>query len=115
MWDYCSASASLFIGTSTVGYTAGRILDATDASINGLFRTPISALFHGYLNSDRIEAALEQLVSLGAIQQSSQPSAGPPSTLWSTTAEAQSMGGEETAYQSTTEYATKEDSTQEQT
>jgi hypothetical protein len=63
----------------------------------------MSAFFHGHLSSDRIEAALEQLMSLGAIQQSSQPSSGRPSTLWSATVETQSMGGEETADESTTE------------
>ena len=115
VWDYCSASASLFFGTSTGDHTADRILDAINASTNGLSRTQMSALFHGHLSSDRIEAALQQLVSLGAIQPTSQPSAGRPSTLWSATAEAQSMGGEETEDESTTEDATNEESMQEQT
>jgi hypothetical protein len=115
VWDYCSASASLFFGTSTGDHTADRILDAINASTTGLSRTQMSALFHGHLSSDRIEAALEQLVSLGAIVQSNQPTGGRPATLWSATAEAQSMGGEETADESTTEDATNDESMQEET
>jgi hypothetical protein len=113
VWDYCSASASLFFGTSTGDPTADRILEAINASTNGVSRTQMSALFHGHLSSDRIEAALEQLVSLGAIEQASQPTAGRPSTLWSATAEAQSMGAEETTDEWTTEDATNEESMQE--
>jgi hypothetical protein len=83
VWDYCSASASLFFGTSTGDHTADRILEAINASTEGLSRKQMSALFHGHLSSSRIEAALEQLISLGAICQSSLPSGGRPSTLWS--------------------------------
>jgi predicted ArsR family transcriptional regulator len=75
----------------------------------------MSALFHGHVSSNRIDAALEQLISLGAIVQTNQPTGGRPATLWSATAEAQSMGGEETAHESTTEDATNEESMQEQT
>jgi hypothetical protein len=80
VWDYCSASASLFFGTSTGDYTADRILEAINASTGGfLSRNQMSALFHGHLSSSRIEAALEQLLSLGAIyQSSSQPTGGRP-------------------------------------
>jgi hypothetical protein len=114
VWDYCSASASLFFGISTGSHTADRILEAIDASANGLSRTQMSALFHGHLSSDHIEAALEQLMSLGAIKQTSQPSAGRPATLWSATAEAQSMAGEESSDEWTTEDATNEESEQAQ-
>src|ERR1700722_7473047 len=115
VWDYCSASASLFFGTSTGDHTADRILEAINASGGSLSRQQISALFHGHLSSSRIEAALEQLISLGAIYQSSRPTGGRPATLWSATAEAQSIGGEEAADESTTEDATNEESMQEQT
>jgi hypothetical protein len=115
VWDYCSASASLFFGASTGDHTTDRILDAINASTTGLSRTQMSALFHGHLSSNRIDAALEQLISLGAIVQTNQPTGGRPATLWSATAEAQSMGGEETAHESTTEDATNEESMQEQT
>jgi hypothetical protein len=115
VWDYCSASASLLFGTSTGDHTADRILDAINASTTGLSRTQMSALFHGHLSSDRIEAALQQLISLGAIVQTNQPTGGRPATLWSANAEAQSMGGEETAVESTTEDATNEASMPQQT
>jgi hypothetical protein len=115
VWDYCSAGAALLFGTSTGDPTADRIREAINASSDGLSRRQISALFHGHLSSDRIEAALEQLVSLGAIHQSSQPSRGRPSTLWSAIPEAQSMGEEETDDESTAEETTNEESMQEQT
>ena len=115
VWDYCSASASLFFGASTGDHTADRILDAINASTTGLSRTQMSALFHGHLSSNRIDAALEQLISFGAIVQSNQPTGGRPATLWSATAETQSMGEEERADESTTEDATNEESIQEQT
>jgi hypothetical protein len=115
VWDYCSASASLFFGISTGDHNADRILEAVNASPNGLSRTQMSALFHGHLSSDRIEAALEQLVSLGAIQQISQPSAGRPSTLWSATPEPEPLNEEELHDFSTTEEMANEESMQEQT
>jgi hypothetical protein len=115
VWDYCSASASLFFGISTGDHNADRILEAVNASPNGLSRTQMSALFHGHLSSDRIEAALEQLVSLGAIQQISQPSAGRPSTLWSATPEPEPLNQEELHDFSKTEEMANEELMQEQT
>jgi hypothetical protein len=73
----------------------------------------MSALFHGHLSSSRIEAALEQLILLGAIHQTSQPSGGRPSTLWSAIPEAEFMDEEDD--DSTTEETTNEESMQEQT
>jgi hypothetical protein len=94
VWDYCSASASLFFGTSTGDHNADRILEAINASTDGcLSRMQISALFRGHLSSNRIEAALEQLMSLGAIYQISQPSGGRPSTLSSAIPESESLAG----------------------
>jgi hypothetical protein len=114
VWDYCSASASLFFGTSTGDHTADRILEAINASSDGsLSRNQMSALFHGHLSSSRIEAALEQLILLGAIHQTSQPSGGRPSTLWSAIPEAEFMDEEDD--DSTTEETTNEESMQEQT
>ena len=83
VWCYCSASASLFFGPSTGDHTADRILEAINASTTGLSRTQISALFHGHLSCQRIEAALEQLISLGAIDESNQPTAGRSAIRWS--------------------------------
>jgi len=114
VWDYCSASASRFFGTATGDHTADRILEAINASTDGLLsRKQISALFRGHLSSNRIEAALEQLISLGAIHQSSQPSGGRPSTLWSAIPESESLAGGKLHDESTAE-ETSEESMQEQ-
>ena len=117
VWDYCSASASLLFGTSTGDHTTDRILEAINASTEGfLSRKQIGALFHGRLSSSRIEAALEQLISLGAIyQQSSQPTGGRPSTLWSAIPESESLNEEESNDESTLEGTTNEESMQGQT
>jgi hypothetical protein len=115
VWDYCAASASLFFGPSTGDPTADRILEAINASTSGLSRKQISALFHGHLSSDRIDAALEQLISLGAIDQSNQPTGGRPATLWSAIPEARSMDEEAIADEWIAEEITNEESMQEQT
>src|ERR1700722_2040377 len=115
VWDYCSASASLFFGTSTGDHTADRILEAINASGGSLSRQQISALFHGHLSSSRIEAALEQLISLGAIYQSSQPTGGRPSTLWSAIPGSECLAEEESHDESATEETANEKSMQEQT
>ena len=116
VWDYCSASASLFFGTATGDHTTDRILEAINASTGGcLSRKQITALFHGRLSSSRIEAALEQLISLGAIYPSSQPSGGRPSTLWSAIPESESLNKQESRDGSATEETTNEESMQQQT
>jgi hypothetical protein len=75
----------------------------------------MSALLHGHLSSSRIEAALEQLISLGAIYQSSQPSGGRPSTLWSAIPESESLNDGESHDESTFEEIASEESMQQQT
>ena len=103
VWDYCSAGASVLFGTSTGDHTADRIREAINASSDGLSRKQISALFHGHLSSDRIEAALDQLVSLDAIPRTAQPSGGRPSTLWSAIPESECLAGEDLHHESTVE------------
>ncbi len=89
---------------------------ALNASTDGfLSRKQMSALFHGHLSSSRIEAALEQLISLGAIYQSSQPSGRRPSTLWSVIPESESLNEEESHDESTLEETANEESMQGQT
>jgi hypothetical protein len=112
VWDYCSASASLFFGTSTGDHTADRIMEAINASAGTLSRQQISALFQGHLSSSRIETALEQLLSLGAIYQTSRPTAGRPSTLWSATPGSECLAGSHA--ESTAEETDNEESMQEQ-
>jgi hypothetical protein len=116
VWDYCSASASLFFGTVTGDHTTDRILEAINNSTEGfLSRKQIGALFHGRVSSSRIEAALEQLISLRAIDQSTQPTGGRPSTLWSAIPESKSSNEEELHDESTAEETTDEESMQRQT
>ena len=115
VWAYCSASASLFFGTSTGDHTADRILEAINASPNGLSRTQMSALFHGHVSSNRIDAALEQLISLGAIDQINQPTAGRPATRWSAIPEFECLAEAESHDELTAEERTNEESMQEQT
>jgi hypothetical protein len=97
VWDYCSSSASVLFGNCTGNPTADRIMDAVNASPDGLSRKQIGALFHGHLASDRIEAALEQLMSLGIINHHTQPGRGRPMTLWSATPEGESADQESIA------------------
>ena len=86
VWHYCSASAALLFGTATGDHTADRIKEALDAAPNGLSRIQISALFHGHLSSERVEAALQQLMSMGAVTQQTLPSrGGRRATLWTAT------------------------------
>jgi hypothetical protein len=115
VWDYCSASASLFFGTSTGDHTADRILEAVNASTTGLSRTQMSALFHGHVSGNRIDAALEQLLSLGAIGQRDQPTGGRPATLWSAITESECLAETESLNESTAEEEINEDSMRDQT
>jgi hypothetical protein len=87
VWDYCSASASLLFGDSTGDPIADRIRDALEESCEGLSKDQIRRLFHGHVRSERIDAALQQLVLLDAIGCRGEPTAGRPSTLWSATAQ----------------------------
>jgi hypothetical protein len=75
----------------------------------------MSALFHGHVSTERIEAALEQLLSLGAIYPSIQPSGGRPSTLWSAIPEAESVDQGAIDDESISEETSNEESMQEQT
>jgi hypothetical protein len=68
-----------------------------------------------WADSSRIEAALEQLISLGAIYQTSQPSGGRPSTLWSPIPESDCLAEGESHDESTFEETADEESMQEQT
>jgi len=83
VWEYCSASASELFGTSTGDLTADRIKLAIEESKDGLSRKQIRGLFHGHVSSDRIEAALEQLISLGVLTHHLQPGRGRHASVWS--------------------------------
>jgi hypothetical protein len=83
VWDYCYASASLLFGMSTGDAIADRIREAIEASGDGLSKNQIRRLFHGHVEGDRIDAALDTLTALGALTAHSEPTAGRPSTRWS--------------------------------
>jgi hypothetical protein len=86
VWDYCSASASHLFGDSTGDAIADRIRDALEESPQGLSKHQIRRLFHGHVNCDRIDAALEQLIAIDAASCHSALTGGRPSTLWSANA-----------------------------
>jgi hypothetical protein len=83
VWDYCSASASELFGTSTGDIIADRIKLAIEESKEGLSRKQIRGLFHGHVSSDRIEAALDQLLSLGVLTNRLEPGRGRHVSVWS--------------------------------
>jgi hypothetical protein len=89
VWQYCSATASILFGTSTGDVTADRIKLAIEESKDGLSREQIRCLFHGHVSSDKIEAALEQLTSLGALTHHLQPGRGRHARVWSTLPDAE--------------------------
>ena len=91
VWDYCSATASALFGTSTGDPTADRIKLALDASQDGLSRKQIRGLFHGHVSSDKIEAALEQLMSLGVLTHHLQPGKGRHASVWSALPDAEPL------------------------
>jgi hypothetical protein len=82
VWDYCYASASLLFGMSTGDPIADRIRQAIEASGDGLSKSQILRLFHGHIEGNRIDAALETLVALGALNTHSESTGGRPSTRW---------------------------------
>lgn len=96
VWDYCYASASLLFGMSTGDPIADRIREAIEAS-GRLSKSKIMRLFHGHVESHRIEAALETLVTLGALTLHNQPTGGRPSTHWSTSDGSEQEQNEESA------------------
>jgi hypothetical protein len=95
VWDYCYASASHLFGMSTGDPIADRIREAIEASHAGLSKNQIRRLFHGHVECNRIDAALEKLVVLGALTTHSEPTRGRPSTLWSAIEEGEHEKNEE--------------------
>jgi hypothetical protein len=82
VWDYCYASAALLFGMSTGDPVADRIREAIDASGGALSKSQIVRLFHGHMETSRIDAALETLIALGALDIQSERTGGRPSTRW---------------------------------
>ena len=92
VWDYCQASARLFFDVAPIDPTARRISEALNAAPEGLTKGQISALFHRHVGRERIDLALQQLSSLGAVTRHIEAGRGRPSTLWAAV-EAPKTGG----------------------
>jgi hypothetical protein len=83
VWDYCCASARLLFDTAPIDPTARRISQALDVTLEGLSRVQIRALFNRHVSKERIDLALEQLMTLGLIhRETSTAGRGRPATLW---------------------------------
>jgi hypothetical protein len=82
VWTYCYRSAVRLFGLATGDPITDRIREAVEASPNGLSRNQISRLFYGHVNSERIDAALEQLAGFGALAAYTEQTSGRSSTLW---------------------------------
>jgi hypothetical protein len=82
VWTYCYRSAVRLFGLATGDPIADRIREAVEAAPNGLSRNQISRLFHGHVNSERLDVALEQLAGFGALAAYTEQTGGRRSTLW---------------------------------
>ncbi len=82
VWDYCRASARLLFDTAPIDSTARRISQALDVTPEGLSRVQIRGLFHRHISKERIDLALEQLLSLGLINRETSVGRGRAATLW---------------------------------
>jgi hypothetical protein len=82
VWDYCSASARLLFDTAPIDPTAQRISQALDVTPGGLSRVQIRTLFNRHVSKERIDLALEQLMTLGLIYHKTSAGRGRPASLW---------------------------------
>jgi hypothetical protein len=82
VWDYCCASARLLFDTAPIDPTARRISQALDVTPEGLSRVQIRALFNRHVSKERIDLALEQLMTLGLVNSETSGKRGRPATLW---------------------------------
>ena len=87
VWDYCCESAEHLFGISARDAVADRIREAIETTPEGLSKTQIRRLFHGHVDTRRIDAALQQLAVIGSIGHKPQPTPGRLSTVWSALAE----------------------------
>jgi hypothetical protein len=86
VWQYCYESATHLFGLCSGDSIADRIREAVEASYDGLSKTQIIRLFQGHVELDRIDSALQQLASLGALHRYSQPTNGRHAIRWSSAA-----------------------------
>jgi hypothetical protein len=72
----------LFFNDAPIDPIAHRISEAVCAHPEGMSKVQIRALFHGHVSQERIELALQQLSTLGVIDDRRQPGRGRTSTIW---------------------------------
>jgi hypothetical protein len=94
VWDYCCASARLLFDTAPIDPTAQRIIQALDVTEGGLSRVQIRALFNRHVSKERIDLALEQLMTLGLIHSETSGKRGRPATLWAKVEDPKVVGPE---------------------
>jgi hypothetical protein len=94
VWDYCCASARLLFDTAPIDPTARRISQALDVTPEGLSRVQIRALFNRHVSKERIDLALEQLMTLGLINRETSAGRGRPATLWAKVQDPNAVGPE---------------------
>jgi hypothetical protein len=94
VWDYCCASARLLFDTAPIDPTAQRISQALDVTPEGLSRVQIRALFNRHVSKERIDLALEQLMTLGLISKETSAGRGRPATLWAKVEDPKLVGPE---------------------
>jgi hypothetical protein len=82
VWGYCRSSARLFFDTAPIDPAARRISQALDVNPQGLSKTQVRALFNRHISTERIDLALEQLISLGLIHDQTAAGRGRSSTLY---------------------------------
>ena len=82
--EYCRDSARLLFDTAPIDPTARRIIQALEVTPGGLSRAQLRALFNRHVSKERIDLALEQLMTLGLIyRETAAGQRGRPATLWS--------------------------------
>jgi hypothetical protein len=70
------------LDTAPIDPTARRISQALDVTPEGVSRVEIRGLFHRHVSKERIDLALEQLLSLGLINRGTTAGRGRSATLW---------------------------------
>lgn len=79
VWEYCEASAQFIFGSKLGDAVADRILEALRHSPHGLTRTDVRDLFARHKSRERIDQAVDALVTQGLVRIVGQQTGGRPS------------------------------------
>ena len=80
MWEYAASSASYIFGDATGDPIADRIL--TGLAFGEVTRTQVSSLFGRHISGDRIDQALNHLLTTGKVRCERQMTRGRPVEVW---------------------------------